>query len=139
MVHVQHGHGALTDDGVGLGWVATFGQWSLLGVYGSGMSEDQTPYERGVRAGAQQEQIDEHDRHFIRINGSLEKVASNLAVLSMGVQRIEDAMASNEKTVTATARALKEASDKAWTPWARFFAVIGAMSLTVNLYLLFVK
>lgn len=66
------------------------------------MSDDNlSPYNKGVEAGRVLSRLDEHDAHFKRINGSIEKgveadakVASTVADLVLAVQHLEDLLAS---------------------------------------------
>lgn len=78
-----------------------------------------------------EERLAGHDRHFEKINGSMEKVAKNLADLNLGIQRLVDSGEADRATVLTTAAALKAADDARrdkgearWTPFQRASAII---------------
>ena len=88
-------------------------------------------YERGIGTGKIEQRLDGHDRHFEQINGSLERVAKNLADLNMGIQRLLDSGTADRATVVTTAAALKSADDARrdkdaarWTPFQRGMGII---------------
>lgn len=92
-------------------------------------------YDRGLVAGEIAARLADHDKHFANINGSMEKVASELHALALGVQRLADSAASDRATVITTAAALKAAedarrtqSDTSWTPWQRIAVIVGALT-----------
>jgi hypothetical protein len=80
--------------------------------------------------------------NFASINGSLVKVAENgveqtkaINALTMAVQRLTDEFTASQKTLVATAAALKDAEaarrDKAaqvWSPVQKVIAVIGGVA-----------
>lgn len=100
-------------------------------------------YEEGVEAGKILQRLEGHDKHFARINGSIEHVASRLASMELLLQQIidrADARAASSKadleardaTVISVASALEKTdearrttSDQKWTPVQRFLAVGG--------------
>jgi hypothetical protein len=80
-----------------------------------------------------------HDKHLSQINGSLEKVADNLAKLNLGIQQLIDSAAADRATVVTTAKALKDADDvrrdrgdARWTPVQRLAAILGGMAAAVG-------
>ena len=90
---------------------------------------------RGVAAGEIAQRLKEHDTHLNKINGSMGDVAEKLGVLTLQMQRMEDAMTANEATVLKTASALKAAYDarrdqstQRWSPLARIAATVGALA-----------
>jgi hypothetical protein len=92
-------------------------------------------YDRGIEAGKIEQRLDGHDKHFEAINGSLEKVASNLADLNLGIQRLVDSGQADRATVLTTAAALKAADDarrdkgeQRWTPFQRGLAAIAGLA-----------
>lgn len=102
------------------------------------MSESEAR-EQGYAAGKIDERLEGHDRHFALINGSLEKVATNLAIQTLAIQSLVDQAKASEATVLATAKALKEAdearrnkSDSSWTPVQRLIAVVGGLAVVIG-------
>lgn len=91
----------------------------------------ESEYERGVIAGGIESRLAGHDKHFAKINGSLDEVAKQLNALALGVQRLADQAVSRDATVITTAAALKDAeevrrnsSTQRWEPKARTIAVL---------------
>lgn len=92
---------------------------------------NQPEYDRGVAAGQVLERLAGHDRHFEVINGSLGRLADEMHLLVLQVQRLGDSADADRATVKVTAEALKEAreasdkaSEKHWTPFQRGIAAI---------------
>jgi hypothetical protein len=99
-------------------------------------------YERGESAGRRDARLDGHDVHFAAINGQLAKFANEVHALTLSVQRLGDQLIADAATVLATAAALKDAEsarrereaakreqkDRAWSPWARLAAAVGALA-----------
>lgn len=99
-------------------------------------------FERGTVAGKIEARLADHDRHFSLINGSLERVASELHDLKLAVQRLGDQAVSRDATVITTAAALKDAeaarrdkADQSWSPWAKIFAGLAAIGVIVGIIL----
>jgi hypothetical protein len=99
------------------------------------MAEEISDYDRGHAAGGIAERLAGHDKHFASINGSLEKIATELHAFGLAMQRMADQAEAREATAVATAKALKEAeqarrarSDRSWSPWARLLAVGGTLA-----------
>jgi len=91
-------------------------------------------YDRGVAAGTIGQRLAEHDDHFRRINGSLEKVAHELGTLTLAVQRLADQAVARDATTVKTAAALKDADearrlagDQRWKPWQKGLALLGGL------------
>jgi uncharacterized protein YdcH (DUF465 family) len=109
------------------------------------VAENGSQFDRGVAAGEISQRLKEHDQHFAKINGSMERVADELAKQTLAIQRMSDAMTANEATVLKTAAALKDAdearrdqSETRWSPLARLGAVaviIGAIASVVAIVL----
>lgn len=98
-------------------------------------------FERGSVAGKIEARLSDHDKHFAQINGSLERVGSELHGLKLAVQRLGDQAVARDATVITTAAALKDAdqarrdkSDVSWTPIQRIIAVIGAIGVVLAIY-----
>lgn len=98
-------------------------------------------FERGTVAGKIEARLADHDRHFSLINGSLERVASELHDLKLAVQRLGDQAVSRDATVITTAAALKDAeaarrdkADQSWSPMTKIIAVIGALGVIVAVF-----
>lgn len=106
-------------------------------------------YDEGVEAGKILQRLDGHDKHFDRINGSMELVANRLGAVELLLQQIIDKadsrasaskvdLASRDATVIAVASALEKTdearrntSDQKWTPWQRFLAVVGGVATVI--------
>jgi len=99
---------------------------------------EQTPYGKGLEAGKVLQRLDGHDAHLERINGSMEKVATELAGVKLALQRLADQAVSRDATVITTAAALKDAeqarrdqAERSWSPVSRLSLVLGVLvSLT---------
>lgn len=81
------------------------------------------------------QRLDNHDKHFEQINGSMQKVATNLAELNLGIQRLIDSSAADRATVLTTAKALKDAEEarrdkgeQSWSPVQRLIAITVALA-----------
>lgn len=101
----------------------------------------QSDFERGQIAGKIEARLAGHDQHFATINGSIEKVAKELATLTLAVQRLGDQAISRDATVITTAAALKDAEaarrnadDQSWSPIARFIAAAGVILTLATFY-----
>lgn len=99
-------------------------------------------FERGHAAGAIAERLASHDRHFAAINGSLDRLASEMHALTLAVQRLGDQAVSRDATVVVTAAALKDAeearrskTESSWSPWTKGFATLAAVATAVGLAL----
>jgi len=104
--------------------------------------DEQQAYERGKVAGELAAKVAEKGQHLDKINGSMEKVATALANLVIGVKGIEQQMAADKETRVATAQALKDAEDarrhleddrrteddQKWSPLARVVLLVSALS-----------
>lgn len=103
-------------------------------------AEETKEFERGHAAGEIAARLAEHDKHFQTINGSLERIASNLALQTLALQRLADQNVSRDATVITTAAALKEAEEarrdkvtQSWTPIAKALAILGSSVTVVGL------
>lgn len=121
-------------------------------------------FARGKVAGEVDQRLQGHDVHFDKINGSLEKVAANMAALnmqvqgnlaqvqgnlaqvSMQVQRLTDKLNANEVTTVATALALKNAdevrreeADRGWSPLARWSTAVGILVALLSVVVVVVR
>lgn len=104
----------------------------------------ESEFDRGHAAGEINERLASHDRHFAKINGSLEDIARELGKMTLAVQRLGDQADANAKTVITTAAALKDAEDarrakteQSWSPVQKFLAVLVAAVAVVGLFLAF--
>jgi hypothetical protein len=98
-------------------------------------------YRRGEKAGVIGQRLAEHDAHFAKINGSIERLTGEMHTLVLAVQQLHSDAVSSAATVIVTAKALEDAekarrskSDSTWTPWARIMAVAGALAAAVGTY-----
>jgi hypothetical protein len=110
----------------------------------AGCMAESPEYERGVAAGQVLARLDSHDSHLGKINGSMERVADELArvrgqnaELLLTIQRLSDSAESDRKTVVTTATALEKADEArrnqeeaGWTPMQRM-AIIAAVVVPV--------
>lgn len=99
------------------------------------MPEDGGEYERG-RVDAT---LTEHALHLAKINGSIERFAGEVHLLTLGIQRLADAADADRSTVKVTAEALEKAetarrdkSEQGWTPFQRGLAIIGGLAAIVG-------
>ena len=99
------------------------------------MSDD---YERGHTAA----RMSNYDRHFERLNGSMDRNAAAIESLTLAVQQLRDQHEADARTRVSTAQALKEAaealsarSERRWSPVARISTVIGALVGLVGVFL----
>lgn len=111
-------------------------------------------YDRGV----QDQRLQGHDDHLQSINGSLEQIAKNTAEiksdlgrLTMNLQRLTDAVDSNQQMVVTTAAAveaerkstagalesqriaLKDSTERKWSPLSRMAAIVALISAVAGL------
>lgn len=91
--------------------------------------------ERGFVAGQIDARLAGHDKHFADINGSIGRLADEVHVLNLNVQRLADDAKASARTVITTAAALKEASEKSWTPFQRGLAIAAVLAAVVGLFL----
>jgi hypothetical protein len=108
----------------------------------------QEAFDRGTAAGQITARLAEHDKHFARINGSLETMASEMHAVNLGLQGLRDEAVASRATVLTTAAALKAADDarrdkteQSWSPMTRLGAVVasavGVIGLGITIYLAF--
>jgi hypothetical protein len=102
-------------------------------------------YGQGLEDGKILQRLDGHDKHFDRINGSMEKIAARLGGVELLLQQIMDKadsraasgkadLAARDATVISVADALKKTDearrasiDQRWTPIQRVMAVIALL------------
>jgi len=96
---------------------------------------DDGAYARGVSAGEIAQRLSDHDRHFGKLNGSMDDVARELHGLTLAVQRLGDAADADRATVITTATALEKAdqarrdtSERHWSPLTRFGIAAGVVA-----------
>jgi hypothetical protein len=101
---------------------------------------DDGAYERGVSAGEITQRLNDHDRHFAKLNGSMDGVATELHGLTLAVQRPGDAADADRATVITTATALEKAdqarrdtSERHWSPLTRFGIAAAALAAVVTI------
>lgn len=99
----------------------------------AGPSEFDRGHEAGEIAGKIDARLAGHDRHFLDINGSIAKVGAELHVINLTVQRLADQAIARDATAIALAAALKEASEKRWSPFARLWLVVGAVAAVAGI------
>jgi hypothetical protein len=99
-------------------------------------------YDRGHLAGGIEERLSSHDRHFVAINGSLERIADEMHAMAMAIQRLADQSIADAATRVTTAAALKDADearritqDQNWSPVSRAIALVGAAVAVASLVL----
>lgn len=98
--------------------------------------DERSPYDKGVEAGKVLSRLDEHDTHFKRINGSIEKgvekdaqVAQALQDLVLAVQHLEDQIAHRDAVELGAARR--------WSMWRLGFVVLLTLVVLAVLWQLF--
>lgn len=106
---------------------------------------DREEYDRGHVAGGIDARLATHDRHFAAINGSVDRMGTELAGVKLALQRLADAADADRRTVVSTAQALKEAEDTRraagsdrWSPWQKLAVLIGALSALAGIVALIV-
>jgi hypothetical protein len=110
------------------------------------VSDDGGAFDRGVVAGEIAQRLRDHDQHLNKINGSMDRVADELAGIRLQMQRMADAMAADRATVTVTAQAVekerestalavekqrltrRDQAERRWSPFARFAVAVGAVA-----------
>ena len=113
--------------------------------------DQQNAFERGKRAGQVDAALVDHDERLDKINGSMERLATEMSGVKLAVQRLGDEARSAASTVLATAAALKdereataaalrattERADQRWTPTMRLAALAGSLATAIGaVYLL---
>jgi methyl-accepting chemotaxis protein len=105
-------------------------------------------FDRGVAAGVIAERLDQHDKHFAQINGSLAHVSEEMHTVALTLQQLANQASSREETAEAVVEALKESnvsratlSEQRFRPWQRTGFLIGAafglVSIATTIILLF--
>jgi hypothetical protein len=111
---------------------------------------DSRSYDKGWVDGKVAQQLHEHAEHLLKINGSTEKVASELVSIRLLIQQVvdlaehrtESAKAeqdARDKEVTVVAAALekkeearRDSSASRWTPVNRWMAVLVALAVVAG-------
>lgn len=88
----------------------------------------QQAYDRGTAAGEIAARLSGHDKHFTTINGSLDKVATELHRLSLAVQALGDSERRGE-----------ERYRQSWTPVQRLLAVVASAASLVTVAILVLR
>jgi hypothetical protein len=92
------------------------------------MAEEPTAYDQGHEAGRVAQKLEEHDKHFKRINGSIESTGVSLRYLGEQVNKLREESRVRDERVIAAAEALAsetetrrqklaevaEADDRSW-------------------------
>ena len=108
--------------------------------------DPQAAYERGKHAGKLDATVADHEERLNKLNGSLDRFATEMAGLKLGVQRLGDQADSDAATRLATAAALKEEreatasalrasterAERRWTPAMRLTALLGSLAAVVG-------
>jgi hypothetical protein len=121
---------------------------------GEESAAEQRAFDRGHVAGEIARTLSDHAAHLAAINGSTERTAEVLTKMAeaqaqqaLALQSLADQAKADARTREATAQALKEAnefrrqtedearhlSERAWIPWARMIAVVGALAAAAGL------
>jgi len=101
----------------------------------------QSAYERG----RSEARLDQHEERLDKLNGSLDRFATEMSGLKLGVQRLGDQADSDAATRLATAAALKEEreatasalrasterAERRWTPAMRLGALLGSFATVI--------
>lgn len=95
-------------------------------------------YDRGRVDGDIAARLEAHDHHFDAINGSLAKLAQEMHLQTLAVQRLGDQAEAAARTALATAAALKAAdetrraqSEQRWSPIQKLLAVVAGVAAIV--------
>ena len=102
-------------------------------------ADDDAHYERGVTAGQIAQRLLEHDRHLVKVTGTIEHMSVDLTDVKMALQRMADSMDADRVTVVKTASALKDADDarrqkggQRWSPLARVAATATTIAAVLS-------
>lgn len=102
-------------------------------------------YASGVEAGVILQRLQEHDRHFAKINGSMERIADQMGRMNSNLEKLNLQVISDAATRVTTAAAVKEYDEarrqqsvSTWTPLTRVLAVVGAIVGVVGTIITFV-
>jgi hypothetical protein len=116
-------------------------------------TEQQNAFARGEKAGQVDYTLADHGGRLDKINGSMGRLADEMAGVKLGVQRLGDEFRAAAATALATAQALKdervatadalkastERAERRWTPAMRLTALLGSLAAltggAVTLYL----
>jgi hypothetical protein len=97
-------------------------------------------YNRGVIDGIVQARMDEFDRHFGKINGSIDNAAAVQHDLKIAIERLiaqgtarDAAQVERDKAALAMAVALEKRGDRAWSPWQRLVTVAAVLVAVASL------
>ncbi len=88
------------------------------------------------------ERLDGHEKRLAAINGSINKVGTELEGVRLELQRLGDNAIAASATVIATALALEKAdtarrikSDTNWSPIQKVIAIVGPVLVAIGLYI----
>jgi hypothetical protein len=103
-------------------------------------------YEQGVVAGRIEQRLAQHDDHFDKINGSMQRLADEMHNLALSTQRLGDSVVADRATALVTAEALKNAdiqrrekAEQSWTPLAKAITILLAVAAITGAILAAVK
>lgn len=99
-------------------------------------------FEHGLWSGKVSTRLDNHDRLFDKINGSMGDIATELEILNIQVQKLADQADASAKTAAATAAALRDAeamrrlkaeddrvaAESKWSPFQRISLMISIVA-----------
>jgi anti-sigma-K factor RskA len=96
-----------------------------------------TEFERGHTAGAIAQRLNDHDKHFEKINGSIEVFDAHIRALTASIAEQGQLSAARERQMVATAAALavseqarRDRSIQSWSPWQKIAtATVALMAL----------
>lgn len=97
-------------------------------------------YKRGQEAGLVLARLDEHDRHFAAINGSIAKLAEEMRKLVLEFQGSRADDKTRDATTLAAAEALKqseadrrEIAEAKWSRFQKLFAVVAGVAALITI------
>lgn len=118
--------------------------------FGTGRVETRSEtYERGRLSGETSARLISHDRQFIELRATLERIEALTVSLDKGTQSLADGAKSSANTAIALAAALdkekvtaretlsaeKAKSDSSWIPYSRLLLLGGGLTGALTLYL----
>lgn len=99
-------------------------------------------FDRGAEVGRVAAVLDQHGDHLAKINGSMERVATELRRMNdndhgrtLAIQRLADAFEAAQQTELAKAKALREADDARRSALVRAVSVVALLLTAVGLWI----
>jgi len=95
-------------------------------------------YRRGQAEGEIRARLDGNDRRFDAMNGQLGKIDGRLQDMVRVLQGVQNQTTASVEQQRAVAQALRDQATKAWAPWAKVLAVVGAAGVVASVVIAYV-